>query len=96
MGERQRVLLAIALLKKPKLLLLDEPLAGIDKQGQESILSVLKAFKQQNGTLIMVEHDFHVLNEHCDSLLWINGGLEKSGTPAQVLQQAPEQVVQYA
>ncbi|MBU2891832.1 ATP-binding cassette domain-containing protein [Colwellia sp. D2M02] len=87
MGERQRVLLACALLQKPSLLLLDEPLAGIDKAGQEKILAVLTDFKKQGGTIVMVEHNWQVLQQYCDQAYFIDGGLKKSGNPTEVLQQ---------
>jgi len=87
MGERQRVLLATALLQKPSLLLLDEPLAGIDKAGQEKILDVLIQFKVQGGTIVMVEHNWQVLQEYCDQAYFIDGGLKKHGKPNDVLQQ---------
>jgi len=85
MGERQRVLLATALLQKPSLLLLDEPLAGIDKAGQEKILDVLSAFKNLGGTIVMVEHNWQVLQQYCDQAYFIDGGLKISGTPKDVL-----------
>jgi ABC-type Mn2+/Zn2+ transport system ATPase subunit len=87
MGERQRVLLATALLQKPSLLLLDEPLAGIDKSGQEKILDVLIHFKAQGGTIVMVEHNWQVLQQYCDQAYFIDGGLNKSGKPSDVLRQ---------
>ena len=87
MGERQRVLLATALLQKPSLLLLDEPLAGIDKSGQAKILEVLADFKSKGGTIVMVEHNWQVLQQYCDQAYFIDGGLDKSGKPSDVLQQ---------
>ena len=87
MGERQRVLLGCALLQEPKLLLLDEPLAGIDKAGQETILDVLSAFKNQGGTIVMVEHNWQVLQQYCDQAYFIDGGLKRSGKPHIVLRE---------
>lgn len=87
MGERQRVLLATALLQEPSLLLLDEPLAGIDKAGQEKILDVLSAFKKHGGTIVMVEHNWQVLQQYCDQAYFIDGGLKKSGLPKDVLRE---------
>jgi zinc transport system ATP-binding protein len=91
MGERQRVLLATALLQKPSLLLLDEPLAGIDKAGQEKILDVLSEFKKQGGTIVMVEHNWQVLQQYCDQAYFIDGGLKISGTPKDVLREHSEE-----
>ncbi|NRA83356.1 MAG: ATP-binding cassette domain-containing protein [Gammaproteobacteria bacterium] len=88
MGERQRVLLATALLQKPSLLLLDEPLAGIDKAGQRKILDVLTDFKNQGGTIVMVEHNWQVLQQYCDRAYLINGGLTNNGLPNEIIKSA--------
>ena len=88
MAERQRVLLATALLQKPSLLLLDEPLAGIDKAGQRKILDVLSDFKNQGGTIVMVEHNWQVLQQYCDQAYLINGGLTNSGLPNEIIKSA--------
>lgn len=84
-GERQRVLLACALMNHPHILLLDEPLAGVDKQGREQILEILSQFKAEGGSLIMIEHDWQILQSHCDTLSWIDGGLQSHGTPRTLL-----------
>ncbi|WP_425641893.1 metal ABC transporter ATP-binding protein [Marinomonas gallaica] len=85
-GERQRVLLACALLNRPHVLLLDEPLAGVDKYGREQILEILMNFKADGGTIIMIEHDWQILQQYCDSLSWIDGTLQAHGEPNSVLQ----------
>lgn len=84
-GERQRVLLACALLNNPHILLLDEPLAGVDKNGREQILDILVAFKAAGGTIIMIEHDWHILQQQCDTLSWIDGSLQSHGAPSDIL-----------
>ncbi|SBS29766.1 Zinc import ATP-binding protein ZnuC [Marinomonas aquimarina] len=90
-GERQRVLLACALLNEPHILLLDEPMAGVDKDGREQILEILVDFKAQGGTIVMIEHDWQILQQHCDTLAWIDGGLEAHDTPTAIFDnlQAP-------
>lgn len=80
-GERQRILLACALVNKPDILLLDEPLAGVDKAGREQIIEILCAFKAEGGSLIMIEHDWQILQAHCDTLSWIDGGLQHHDAP---------------
>jgi zinc transport system ATP-binding protein len=80
-GERQRILLTSALLHQPSLLMLDEPIAGVDRQGREQIIGLLDEFRQQGGTILMVEHDWQIIQQHCDSVSWIDGGLVAHGTP---------------
>lgn len=71
-GERQRLMLCTALLKRPSLLILDEPMTGLDQQGQQDCLELLQRFKESGGTLIMVEHDWEVVEAYCDSVYWID------------------------
>ena len=78
-GERQRVLLCSALLNDPDVLVLDEPLAGVDKQGHQMILDILQSYKDSNRTIIMVEHHWHVIEKHCDKVALIDGGLVQYG-----------------
>lgn len=73
-GERQRVLLACTLINQPGLLLLDEPLAGLDAAGRAAMIALLQDFQQQGGTLIMIEHDRQVLERYCDSHILIASG----------------------
>lgn len=88
-GERQRVLLAAALLKSPTLLLLDEPIAGVDQAGKQLMLTILERFHQQGGTTIMVEHDPSVIKQKCDTVTIINGGLVRHHTPETDIQMQP-------
>lgn len=71
-GERQRLMLATALLKQPKLLILDEPMTGLDKSGKAQVVALLEAFHQAGGTIIMVEHDWELVKRSADTLSWID------------------------
>ncbi|MCB5161081.1 metal ABC transporter ATP-binding protein [Marinomonas algarum] len=84
-GERQRVLLACALLNEPSILLLDEPMAGVDKQGRAHILRLLQSFKETGGTLIMVEHDWQIIQDCCDTLVWVDGEILAHDAPEVIL-----------
>lgn len=75
-GERQRLVLGVALLKKPSLLILDEPMTGLDQQGQEQCLALLSKFQQSGGTILMVEHDWEVVQQHCHHVYWIDKTLQ--------------------
>lgn len=68
-GQRQKVLLARALVSDPKILLLDEPTASIDIKGQKEIYEILKNLKI---TKIVVSHDIKILFEGVDKVFYIN------------------------
>ncbi len=74
-GERQKLMLCIALLKKPSLLILDEPMTGLDQQSQEVCLTLLSEFHQAGGTLLMIEHDWEVVKKHCQQIHWVDKAL---------------------
>ena len=80
-GERQRVLVCGALLNKPDVLFLDEPLAGVDKHGQQLLLSILQAYHQQGHTIVMVEHHWHIVEHYCQRAALIDGTLVDVGDP---------------
>jgi len=84
-GQRQRVLVARALAQEGELLLLDEPLTGIDAPSQETILRVIGAQRRAGGTVLMTTHDLAQAARECDRLLLLNGSLVAAGTPAEVL-----------
>lgn len=83
-GERQRVLLCGALINEPDILLLDEPLAGVDKQGHQLILDMLSDYHQQGNSILMVEHHWHVVSKYCQQVALIDGKLVKAGTAEQI------------
>jgi len=68
-GQRQKVLLARALVSEPKILILDEPTASIDIKGQKEIYEILKDLKL---TKIVVSHDIKIVFEGVDRVLYIN------------------------
>lgn len=71
-GERQRLMLTTALLQKPGLLILDEPMTGLDSEGKNESLKLLQKFKSAGGTLIMIEHDWALIQQHCDHVFWVD------------------------
>jgi zinc transport system ATP-binding protein len=86
-GEFQRVLIAYALLDDPDLLLLDEPMTGLDVRGGMSFDGLLHHLNDHAGmTILMVSHDLHLVEHVSDQVLCINRTVHCHGTPDQVLQ----------
>lgn len=72
-GQKQKVLLIRALLKKPQLLILDEPRTGIDGHAEDELFGHLRQLKkQQNCAVIMVEHNLNRLTQLCNHILCLN------------------------
>lgn len=85
-GQLQRVLIAWALLNDPEVLLLDEPTAGIDIGGEETIYSLLHSiWEKRNLTIILVTHHVHVVWEHASQVLCMNKKLMCYGIPEKIL-----------
>ncbi|MCK4588279.1 metal ABC transporter ATP-binding protein [Candidatus Woesebacteria bacterium] len=72
-GQFQRLIIAWALVDNPKVLLFDEPTAGIDIGGQETIYTLLHKFwEERNLTILLVTHDLNVVWEHANKVLCLN------------------------
>lgn len=87
-GQQRRVAIAGILAMKPQILLLDEPLAGLDPLGRQDILSTLRQLHNQGCTIIMVSHAMDEIAELADHLLVLEQGqLALSGSPEEVFSQ---------
>jgi len=84
-GQRQRVFLARALVNKPKLLLLDEPTAGIDTASLEGFYELLRRLHKEGTTIIMVSHDVGVVASFVDRVACLSRRLVAHGKPEAVL-----------
>jgi zinc/manganese transport system ATP-binding protein len=74
-GERQRIMLAQALLGAPKILVLDEPLAGLDPKNQARLIECVQQVKQRTqATILFVAHDMNPLLHVMDRVLYMAGG----------------------
>lgn len=84
-GEFQRVLLARALLRDPDLLILDEPVQGVDVTGQEELYALFRKVRDRRGCgILMVSHDLHLVMAATDRVVCLNQGVCCSGVPAPV------------
>ncbi|MDO8687928.1 MAG: heme ABC transporter ATP-binding protein [Dehalococcoidales bacterium] len=86
-GERQKVILAMALAQQPRLLLLDEPIVHLDISHQIEILERVRTLNREQGlTVIAAMHDLNLASLYFDRLVLLKGGrISADGTPAQVL-----------
>ena len=84
-GQRKRVLLARTLAQDARLLLLDEPLVGVDRRSEELIRSVLRDQRDQGRTVVMVTHDIVGARADADFAVLINRHVVGSGDPARIL-----------
>jgi zinc transport system ATP-binding protein len=81
-GELQRVLLARALIRDPDLLMLDEPVQGVDVHGQVELYQLITRIRNERGcAVLMVSHDLHLVMAATDRVLCLNRHICCSGTP---------------
>lgn len=86
-GEFQRVVLARALLRKPDLLVLDEPAQGVDIRGQQQLYQLISSIRDEFGCgVLMVSHDLHLVMEATDQVLCLNTHICCTGHPEAVSQ----------
>jgi zinc transport system ATP-binding protein len=86
-GERQRVLLARALMRQPDLLVLDEPVQGVDVTGQASLYGLITEIRNRiNCGVLMISHDLHLVMATTDQVLCLNQHVCCSGHPESVSQ----------
>lgn len=84
-GEFQRVLLARALLKTPDLLVLDEPVQGVDMRGQNDLYRLINDIRDKtNCAVLMVSHDLHIVMASTDRVICLNQHICCSGHPDDV------------
>ena len=84
-GQRRRVLLARALANHPSLLLLDEPMAGLDATAQHQFISILRGLRAEGTSIVLSTHDLSCVSAACDLTLCLNGRVMAYGPPEEVL-----------
>ena len=84
-GDKRRLELAMGLAQEPRLLLLDEPTAGMARHDTNATIALLKEIKKQGMTKIIIEHDMHVVFSLADRISVLAGGrIICQGTPEEV------------
>ena len=91
-GQKRRVAIAGVIAMEPEVLILDEPTAGLDPEGVESILGNIRDYhRAHNATIILVSHSMEEMARTVDRLVVVNGGkLPFEGTPREVFQHGDE------
>ena len=85
-GELQRVLLALALEPLPNILILDEPLSGVDIEGMENLMDMLDEIRREYDlSILMTTHDFSMLRRYADQVVLIDHTVRIQGSPDTVL-----------
>jgi zinc transport system ATP-binding protein len=86
-GEKQRVLLALAMQPNPELLLLDEPAAGIDFQDQQKFYDLIAQLNRERGvTIVLVSHDTSVVTKYAHHVLCLRDGTVRcQGAPEEIM-----------
>jgi zinc transport system ATP-binding protein len=84
-GEFQRALLARALARKPDLLVLDEPVQGVDFTGEVALYELIRSVRDTTGCgILLISHDLHVVMAGTDTVICLNGHVCCSGSPDSV------------
>ena len=84
-GELQRVLLSMAVMDEPNLLLLDEPVSGIDQNGMDLFYHTISELKMHYDlAIILISHDLDYVAQYADQVILIDGTVKKQGTVRQV------------
>ncbi|TBZ30751.1 metal ABC transporter ATP-binding protein, partial [Rhizobium leguminosarum bv. viciae] len=91
-GEFQRALMARAIARKPDLLVLDEPVQGVDFSGEIALYDLIKSIRNATGCgILLISHDLHVVMAETDTVICLNGHVCCRGTP-EAVSRSPEYV----
>ena len=83
-GEWQRVLLAIATRPHPDMLMLDEPVSGVDEAGLQQFYALLEQLRQQDMVILLISHDLNYVRHHADRVVLLDRQIIAKGAPADV------------
>ena len=81
-GELQRVLLSLAIMNRPNLLLLDEPVSGVDAEGEKSFYRIIDELKRNyDMAIILISHDLDLVAKYADNVVLLDHEILKQGNP---------------
>lgn len=83
-GQQQRMFIARALAQEAELMLMDEPLTGLDVRSQEEVLGILESLREQRVTVLVALHDLKMAAEHFEAVMLLNRHLVGLGSPQDV------------
>jgi ABC-type Mn2+/Zn2+ transport system ATPase subunit len=90
-GQKERVLIARALAAEPRILLLDEPTAGVDPGATAAIMDAITHLNRERGlTVVLVSHQLRIVRQVVRSVIWVDGGSAVKGTAEELL--TPERI----
>lgn len=78
-GQLQRVFVARAIVQQAEIIILDEPFVGIDLQSETAIMKILKQWRDENKTIIVIHHDLNKVSKYFDDLVILNHGIVDYG-----------------
>lgn len=88
-GEQQRLLIAQALVRQPRLLVLDEPLDSLDLPNQAAVAELIATISSEHGvTVVLVAHDVNPILQHLSQVIYLAHGGALAGTPSEVITSA--------
>ena len=85
-GQKRRIAIAGVIAMRPRVLILDEPTAGLDPRGKKEILALVRRLKETSSpTVIIISHDMDAVAENCDKVaLFSEGKIQKVGAPRDI------------
>ncbi|MFA5262671.1 MAG: ABC transporter ATP-binding protein [Opitutaceae bacterium] len=88
-GQRQRLFLALGLVNRPRLLVLDEPTAGLDPQGRRDLHAMIRSLRDEGCTILLSTHDLAEAESFCDRIAILHGGVAVAeASPADLIRNA--------